>query len=102
MLTIVYDSVNGVSRADGNVIDYCKEKISRYLNEEKDSDFVVIGSENLVYGFRLLVKRNAIDCNQIQFMYKDKTIKVYNTGALAFFPEGFCDFVENALLELID
>lgn len=97
MITVIYDPENGCCCPDNHLLELAED----LYNANKNS-FVRVGSEMLIYAYRILVKRKVIPHTSIQFMFKDIIIPVKENGNFHTYPNGFADESSKFLLELLD
>lgn len=64
--------------------------------------FVNTSTSNLIEAARVLVKRGVIPADQIQFQFNGNIIRHSAQGHLEEWPDGFCDWHQKFLEELID
>ena len=61
-----------------------------------------VGAETMIHEIRLRVKEGKIDCFDIEFTYKDKTINVDKDGRfVGILSDGFCDTYEKQMVKLL-
>jgi len=63
--------------------------------------YLYIASSTQTDILRLAVARKLISCDELEFQYKDETISVHTEGTLSHWPEGFSDFSDKQLEELL-
>jgi hypothetical protein len=95
MLTIEYDSLNGIPVADGMaemlVLDMFKRGFTHYKT----------GSENLILATRALIADGKLPHTEIQFLFKGEIIKPDKYGRSLEWPVGFCDCINDWLSRLL-
>lgn len=107
MLIVEYIETNGLICPDAEAIITAQSIWDSHLSEDfpvnnKGEKFISVSSEILVHAFRILVLRKIITVNEIMFKYKNTIILVDKDGRLNKWPKGFCDTVDNFLMELLD
>lgn len=91
---IEYDPFYGCKFSDGELLEKALELYNL-------SDHILVCQETMIQAYRVLVKRCKIDHNSIVFRFKGRDLSVNKDGWLEEFPKGFCDTMENLMLELI-
>lgn len=107
ILTLIYDADFGTPHRDGtlnNVVDTTIEVL-------KLSDTTITtATENILHAFRLAVRQNRISHKNIAIVYRfrddgprpvDMCIPIDRQGNLWSWPEGFADYQDKIILQLI-
>lgn len=94
-LTIIYDPHIGTACPDGEAMNVAKELI-------KQGGTHLIGSNLIIEAVRVLAKRGEIPFNQVEFEFGKEKILMTPTFQLTHWPRGFCDHLDNLLMEIID
>lgn len=93
--------------ADGMLISFAEEKVKDFLKQVNDGfeDVqvnILVSQSDLVDAFRLMVLREKIPADLIQFKYKDQFIRCDRNGRLEEWPKGFCDIGTKILTEMLE
>jgi hypothetical protein len=110
MLAIKYDPEHGIICHDANVMQTALNIYNRYSKAEElisdDSKTVyTVGMELIIECFRILVLREVIPYNDIEFLFYDKEndqeilILIDKFGNCDYWPKGFCDYRDNLIDE---
>lgn len=101
-LTVEYDPEAGHAIRDSQIegwvdgiIETCRE------TEDRDDWTVVVGNELTVHFFRIQVTRGVLSTKELEFKFGDMVIPVDKNGCLNTWPDGFCDYNDHLLEELI-
>lgn len=95
-ILLVYDPVHGVPMADG----LAEEFVVSVVNSTEE--YMIYTASSLVVDyFRLYVFRKQLSPKDIVVRFQDQEILVSAGGRFDNYPAGFCDHMENILMELI-
>ena len=94
-LTLIYDPENGDCVPDGKVISKAEELIN-------SGGTYTFGNDMFFTAFRTLVKRGKIQPKDVEILFKHYGITLNSKGTCDFWPEGFCDYGDEMLAQLID
>ncbi len=89
-LTLVYDAMSGYNLCDGRSEEWVDTYIDEFLKGKKDQR-IVIGSALLIDFFRLRLAQGVISTDQVEFVFKDKTLEHNKHGRIKHWPRGYCD-----------
>lgn len=84
--------------SDGNAEKFVLDKISKIV----ESAVLLTSQEMVIDWVRIAVSRGLIDHQEVEFLYKDYIMLVDRFGRLDWWPQGFCDYKDNILAELIE
>lgn len=62
---------------------------------------VAVGSDCLITALRLLIIEGYVEAKNVTIHYEDKVFQFDEKAQLAVWHDGFCDTLENALLQLL-
>lgn len=101
MLVIEYDSINGEVVPDGCVREWADKLVETYKGRVVDMT-VVIGSVVMIGATRLLVAKKKLNHEEVVYRFGNFGDQSPDkNGMLRTWPEGFCDFYDDILEELI-
>jgi len=98
MLKVIYH-VDGLVVADKMAMETARDIINRY--KDKEINRIKVANELVFLALRLCVKNGKISNKDICFVYGDTEIFIDRYGYLDEWPDGFCDVVENMMVEQI-
>jgi hypothetical protein len=104
-ITLIFDGTNGPGFRDNACFPALSSVVGMYDAGTELTLFT--GSSNMVTALQVLVKRGVFSHENVRFVYRtpaarDIAIRVDRTGRLEYWPEGFGDFMEKCLEELLD
>lgn len=99
MLKVHFDAVHGYAVPDGMTESFVEDIINSRNKQAGDYE-LTIGTNTLVTQFRLAVASNKIPYNEFVFMFNNKEIPVNKHGDPQYWPPGFADQTDAALLQL--
>jgi len=100
MLTVEYDSMNGIVCSDGMVEHQTNAELQIFRSWKKDREIMTTNFLMVTY-LRVLVSRGDIKPDEIRFKFGDDIITCDKNGRLSHWPKGFCDMWDNYLDELL-
>lgn len=65
-------------------------------------DYLYTSNKTVITGIRLLVKKGAIDHNNIKIYFEGQEMNFYKNGRLDNWKNGFCDQERNMLISLLE
>ncbi len=89
-LTLVYDAMSGFNLCDGRSEGWVDTYLDIFLKGGKNQR-IVIGSALLIDFFRLRLAEGVISTDQIEFVFKGKTLEHNKHGRIKHWPRGYCD-----------
>jgi len=105
---IIYDPINDIVVSDGKIDEFVDNLIFKHNPESEkyvgDVNWLyyenpIIGSELIILALRARVKKGEIEPFSINF--KNEWMKVDNDGRIDYWPDGFCKYFDNYLLEIL-
>ena len=103
MMTIVY-SRDATPVADEKAMEYAKSCYGLYRILPKWCNYIgafTASNAVLIDAYRVLVYRGDIPCDEIQFLYDGKYIRIDSNARFERLPEGFRDVQSKFLEELL-
>lgn len=95
-ILLVYDPAHGIPTSDGLAAEFVADIV------ESTADHLIYTSSSLVIDyFRLAVFKTELSPNEIIIRFNDKEILLTKEGRFSDCPVGFCDYMENILMQLI-
>lgn len=95
-ILLVYDPVHGVPTSDGLASEFVADIV-----ESNDEHLIYTSSSLVIDYFRLAVFKKELSPNEIIIRFNDKEILITKEGRFSECPVGFCDYVENVLMQMI-
>lgn len=92
-LIVEYDPDEGLALTDNRAEEY----VSCAIYNRSIIPHIIIGNELLITLFRCAVVEGKIKHTEIEFLFKEKTIKINKYGRCEEWPEGFGDHEINAI-----
>lgn len=94
-LRIKYNPDNGYLFPDGKTEEWVDKIIALFkdaVNKGEDPEWELkVCSALLIDCFRLRLAEGILTVNEIEFVFKDQTLKHNETGRIEKWPKGFCD-----------
>lgn len=105
MLTIVYDPDKGLPIPDG-LCDAEARSLAELARKSGYLPYLEVlnvprSTENIFYALRVMVKRGDLAPAEIQFKFKDQFISIDGNGRCDPWPEGFCEFDQKQMEQLL-
>lgn len=100
-LQIFYDPLEGTIVPDGKVSDWADTTITQWIADGKPERQLHVGSALMIDHVRLRVVRKVIEPSDLIFRFQHWGIYVNRDGRFSDCPRGFCDYTEDALIELL-
>ena len=100
-LVIYYDPMDWTTALpDGKCKEYANQLVSAASIAEEPIDVVI--SNHLVFNeIRIAVKKGLILPEDVEIRFNNELIRIYPSGGVSPWPDGFCDHIDKQLLELI-
>lgn len=95
-ILLVYDPVHGVPTSDGLVAEFVADIVS-----SQQQHLIYTSSSLVVACFQLAVFKKDLLPSDIGIRFNDQKIIIYESGRFDHYPIGFCDHMENILMQLI-
>lgn len=109
VLEVIYDPIRGVAHSDHNAVRLVDIWLATLLFQT--SAVYSVSTSNVINVLRVAVRRERIDPQKLRIIYqkpadfdgpeRDIPIKVYRSGGLSPWPEGFCDIDSECYLNLL-
>lgn len=107
MLTLVYDAIDGQAFPDGQVDTYV-EAIVKEIGIGVEVP-ITFSTDNILNGIRVAIKQGRIPLDQVRLVcYRvisgeivDRELRIYESGGITPWPDGFCDTNYTYLMKLL-
>jgi hypothetical protein len=97
MLTVIYDPIEGDAYPDGKT----KEVVYAIVEKANQEDLTVtVSTELFIQRVRVAINKGIIDHTKVIIKFKDTILQPDKKGKLSQWPEGFCDYYEECLINL--
>lgn len=99
MLTIIFDSVDGVTFPDGVV----EQEVLRFYEVSTRGPVTLrTSSELVVHAARALIAEGKIPHEAIEFVFDGSVIRHSKAGRMQHWPDGFCDVSDKLLMRILN
>jgi len=99
MLKIVYSEM-GNPYSDFNLLENAQLILDTY--QKSDNNLIImISTENIIQALRVLVSRGKLQYNELCIVFNEHTITLNEYCELTKYPEGFMDWEQKFLREII-
>lgn len=99
-LTVVYDPFSGLYCRDSEAEELVNSTIENFFSAGRNME-IRVATNLLINYFRLALCRGRIGVNNIEFKFMDQLLAHNEDGQFSHWPEGFCDYDENVLMEIL-
>jgi hypothetical protein len=99
MLKVIYTKY-GDRYTDFDLLEMAKVLIDDYKSHMKE--VIYVSTSNIIIALRVLVKRGTIKHTDIIFEFNGEIITINSYGKMSHYPDGFIDWNELFLDELLD
>lgn len=103
MITLKYDPNNGIAYRDGGLDEYVN-RLCIQNNRASDTNneiHITAATENIFLALRVAIKQGRISHEDVLVEYNKQFGKYDKDGRSEFWPDGFCDYHQKQLLELL-
>lgn len=115
VLIVIYDPIDGTPVRDGAIRSLAQAYVDRINNNFDEEDLAInVASAPLIDAFRLALRRRELTADRITFVYRtrrhahnggiainDIVIRHDQEGNFAEWPEGFCDYHDGIMMDLL-
>lgn len=111
MITLIYDAFQGTPHRDGEVITTVDTLAAQNTADTTQEIIITTATENLLNALRVAVRQEKIPLEQVRIVYRkpedssgpaaDRIVKLYKSGGIAPWPNGFADITDRLLMELL-
>lgn len=97
-IKITYEAFDGICLSDGLIKSFVDSLV---INHERYNLDYTVGNEMIIHEIRLRVARKEILVENLELWFNGEQLKIDQQGRMPKWPEGFCDFHEKQLYELV-
>jgi len=100
MLTIVYSEM-GNPYSDFNLLENAQLILDTYQKSDNKNLIIMTSTENIILALRVLVSRGKLKYNELCIVFNEHNITLNEYCELTKHPEGFMDWEQKFLREII-